>query len=159
MSGGLCDRGITDADPALEALPAKLLRGADLVGKAETIHVADLARLPLAIPLKVEPVLVTGGVGGHQQAAEVGAPAHRTQGYAVQLELRLCVQELRNDTLHLDARTAGPGADPVCSLANAEGGQVGAERTRGAGAGEEIIKVGKRHTVKGNRSGLVSFCE
>ena len=92
-----------DGLPNLEAVPAELVGGPDLVGEPVRVHPTFLLGPPAAVPSELEHAGLTAAFYDHG-TNEIGAAGSRVEMKAFDRPFGMGVQELIDEPQHLDAR-------------------------------------------------------
>ncbi len=134
---------VLERRPMLEAAPFKLLRSANLIGKPESVDIAQLPRFPFAVPLEF--VIMHAAVAGRrgELTCELGATTFTPHCDAINGQIRFAVKQLSDRPQHFHARVVRWCADPRRWLPSDVRCEVGAEsvgRLRGGQKCGEIIE-------------------
>ena len=123
--------------PALKAVPAELICGADLIRKAVRVHPPLLFGPPAAIPGELEHTGLTGAFH-HDGPDEVGATGAGVYVKTLDRPLGVRVQQVVDEADHLDARHVPGEGDRGGLRSRGEGDDIGLEALAGAGAREDL---------------------
>ena len=126
-----CGRAHVPLLPLGEAAPVEFIRGADLIGKAKRVEPTLLLGAPPAVPEELEQARFASALD-YQGAMEVGAAGACVDEHALDGELGVRVQELREQPDDLHAGDAAREDDAVGFLMRGQGAQGGFERGRRA---------------------------
>ena len=137
--------------PVLEAVPAELVGGADLIGEAKGIHPSLLLRSPTTVPRELDNSGMTTALDGYA-ADEIRAARPGVDAYALDHPLGVSVQQLIDEPDDLDARNSAHQRDRWRIETGCERMYVGLEAIRGAGPLQDFdvdwhwwnISVGQR---------------
>jgi hypothetical protein len=130
-------RGRRPLLPSLKAVPAELVSGADLVGKAKRVEPALLLRSPAAVPGKLEQSRITSALD-HNGADEIGAPGPSINVQPVDRELGVSVEQVIDEPDYLDARNGSREGNRGHVGARCERDDLGLEALRRAGARKQF---------------------
>ena len=136
--------------PALEAIPVKLVSGADLVREAISIEPALLLSAPAAIPRELDRARVAGAFHDHG-SYEVRATGARVDMDALDRPFGMFVEQLCDETDHLDARNVAREGDRGRLRPRRERDEVGLETIAGARARKDLFVYGHERNISKER--------
>ena len=135
--GGLAGERYGLRLPVVEAVPAELVGGANLVGEAECIHPPFLFRPPPAIPRKLNHTGLSTALD-HRGPAEIGAARTGVHLNSVDHPLRMGMEQLVDEPDDLDPRHGAHERDGRHIRARGEGNDVVLEAIGCAGARQDF---------------------
>ena len=149
--GGVAKDGLRLAGlPVVEAVPAELVGGADLIGESERIDPALLLRSPTAVPREFDHSRLPTTV--HCEGAnEVGATRACIHAQPLDDPLGMGVQELVDEADYLDARHIPHERDRRRFGAGCKSDHVSLEALRRARARQDLGIEGHGRNISGRR--------
>jgi hypothetical protein len=126
---------LTQLFPTGKTVPPELARGARLIPEAEAVAPAFLLGAPRAAPGELEAVLALGR-HGNEGPDEVGAAGASVETELLDLEVRVLMEELRQDPLHLHPGRVTLELNPAACAALEKGEDVRLELGMSAGGFE-----------------------
>ena len=148
-------RGLTPAGagvlvPALEAVPAELVRSADLVRKPVRVEPSLLLGPPTTVPRELEEARVAGALYDHR-THEIRAPRPCVDVQPLDGELRVRMEQLVDEPYHLDPRDVAGQGDSGDLSAGSERDDVGFEPGRRARARQQLGVDGHGRNIQMSR--------
>ena len=151
--GGLGGEGHRVQLPAVEAIPAELVGGANLVGKAERVEPAFLFRPPPAVPREVDHAGLSTALD-HRRPDEVGAARTGVHLHSIDHPFRMGMEQVRDQTDDLDPRDGTHERDGRHIGAGREGNDIALEAIGRAGAREDFRVDWHGRNISGDRCWL-----
>ena len=123
--------------PAVEAVPAELVRGPDLVREAERVHPSFLLGTPAAVPRELEHSRFPGAFDD-DRADEIGAARPCVDVQSLDGPLGVGVKDLVHEADHLDPGNGARVGDRGGVDTRRQGDDVGLEAVGGGRSREEL---------------------
>jgi hypothetical protein len=136
--------------PPMEAVPAKLVRGADLIWVAVGINPALLLRSPTAVPRKLDHARLSAAFDRHR-SDKVRATGPRVDVQSIDDPLRVGVQQLVDEPDHLDSRHRAREGDRWRLGATRKGEQICLESVSRARTAEDLSVDRHGRNISGDR--------
>ena len=135
--GGLGGEGHRVQLPAVEAIPAELVGGPNLVRKAERVGPTLLFSPPPAIPRELNHAALSTTLD-HSSPDEVGAARTGVHLHSIDHPFRMGMEQVRDQTDDLDPRDGTHERDGRHIVAGREGNDIALEAIGRAGARENF---------------------
>ena len=137
LGAGARLRGALVQLPPVEAIPPELIGGADLIGKSERVEPTLLLGPPAAVPRELDGAGLPATLDRYR-TDEVRASGPGIDTQSLDHPFRVRVQELVDETDHLDARGIAHERDRGRFCTRGECDDVGLEAIGGAGARQDL---------------------
>ena len=139
--------------PALEAIPAELVGGANLVGEPEGIDPTFLFRPPAAIPGELDPTRLSTALD-YCGPDEIGAARAGIHLNSIDYPLRMGVKQVGDEADDLDPRDGAHERNGRHIRARREGNDVAFEAIGRAGARQDFGVDWHGRNISGDRHRL-----
>ena len=148
--GGLADEGGGLQLPVVEAIPAELVGGANLVGEAERIDPSLLFRPPPTVPRELYYPRLSSALD-NRRPHEIGAARTGVHLNPIDHPFRMSMEQLGDESDDFDARDGAHECDGRHIGASREGNDVALEAIGRAGARQDFGVDWHGRNISGER--------